>query len=265
MKSGEADFARGDLDKARKGYLRALLLDPNNYQATLFMGDTYFKQHANGSAGEWFGRAIQIDPDRETAYRYWGDALSADGKNAEAREKYIQAVVAEPYNQQSWMGLSQWAQRSKVQLNWLRFEDKARIIATQNGPRVTMDPSLHTQDQIQPWLVYAGRRLQWQKEEFKKSFPNDSKYRRTLMEEVDALQFMISALPQRDTTGKLDPSFAVLVKASQAGFIEPFAVLNCADPEIAQDYPEYRKTHRNVVLRYFDEFVVPNVPPSPGG
>src|SRR5262249_36117655 len=51
MKAAEADFARGDLDKAREGYLHAQLLDPNNYAAALFVGDVYFKQHVNGSAG----------------------------------------------------------------------------------------------------------------------------------------------------------------------------------------------------------------------
>lgn len=109
MKAAEADFARGDLDKAREGYLRALLLDPNNYQAALFIGDTYFKQKTYGSSGEWFARAIQIDSNRETAFRYWGDALWAMGKTADSREKYIEAVVAEPYSQISWSGLNQWA------------------------------------------------------------------------------------------------------------------------------------------------------------
>ena len=40
----EADFARGDYDKARQGYIQAILLDPKNYGAALFLGDVYFKQ-----------------------------------------------------------------------------------------------------------------------------------------------------------------------------------------------------------------------------
>jgi hypothetical protein len=39
MKEAEADFSRGDLDKAREGYMRALLMDPSNYNAALFIGD----------------------------------------------------------------------------------------------------------------------------------------------------------------------------------------------------------------------------------
>jgi len=80
MQQAEADFSRGDFDKAREGYLRALLLDPKNYEAALFMGDVYFKQHVNGSAGDWFARAVEIDPTRETAYRYWGDARGRWGR-----------------------------------------------------------------------------------------------------------------------------------------------------------------------------------------
>lgn len=38
MKGAEAEFVRGNYDKAREGYIRALLLDPNNYEAALFTG-----------------------------------------------------------------------------------------------------------------------------------------------------------------------------------------------------------------------------------
>jgi Tfp pilus assembly protein PilF len=93
MKAAEAHFSRGDLDQARDGYLHALLLEPTNYEATLFMGDTYFKQEQQASAGEWFARAVEINPHRETAFRYCGDSLSTVGKSVEAREKYIRAII----------------------------------------------------------------------------------------------------------------------------------------------------------------------------
>jgi hypothetical protein len=52
MQQAEADFARGDLEKARQGYMRAHLLDPKQYYAALFIGDTFFKQHQPAFAGE---------------------------------------------------------------------------------------------------------------------------------------------------------------------------------------------------------------------
>src|SRR4030095_11974363 len=127
MKAAEADFSRGDLDKAREGYLRALLLDPQNYNAALFTGDVYFKQRIYGSAGEWFARAIQIDRNRETAYRYWGDALTAAGKNDEARAKFMEAIVAEPYSRSAWQGVAAWADKNGVKLNFVQLQDKSEL------------------------------------------------------------------------------------------------------------------------------------------
>jgi tetratricopeptide (TPR) repeat protein len=267
MQEAEADFSRGDLDKARDGYLHALLLDPKNYEAALFIGDVYFKQHINGSAGEWFGRAIEIDPNRETAYRYWGDALWAMGKSAEAREKYIQAIVAEPYGgNRPWMGLTQWADRTKVKLNWVRLQDKSSV--TQKDPghiNINIDPnSLKNNDPSgSAWLIYGMNRALWQNEKFKKEFPEAPKYRRTMREEVESLRLMVSTLTQKDFEKKkdqLDPALVQLVAIDKAGFLEPFALLNRGDGEVAQDYAPYREAHRDVVYRYFDEFVVPKAP-----
>jgi len=264
MKKAEADFVRGDLDKAREGYLRALILDPQNYEAALFTGDVYFKQHIYGSAGEWFARAIQINADRETAYRYWGDALTAMGKTAEAREKYIRAVVAEPYNQRSLMGLNQWARDANIPLNWVRLTDKSKATTTEKGGTITIDSSVQKDDPaLAAWLVYSASRLQWQREKFKQEFPNEPKYHHTLREEAESLHLMVSVLSRPENASKLEPSLAALVKIDQAGFLEPFALLNRADSEIAQDYVPYRAAHRDTIYRYFDEFVVPKVQDQP--
>ena len=258
MRSAESDFARGDLEKAREGYLRASLLDPNNYEAALFIGDVYFRQHIEGSAGAWFARAIQIDPNRETAYRYWGDALWDMDRTAEAREKYIQAIVAEPYNQRSWIGLDQWALRMKVRLNWVRLQDRSKVTTGEKGSTITLDNSLQKDDPaIAGWLAYSAVRLDWRNEKFKKEFLNETTYRHTLKEEADALHVMVTILSRPESDAKLDPSLASLIKIDQAGFIEPFVLLNRADPEVAQDYVPYRTANRERIYRYLDEFVVP--------
>lgn len=267
MQHAEADFSRGDLDKARDGYLKALVLDPNNYSAALFMGDAFFKQHINGSAGEWFARAIQIDPNRETAYRYWGDVLWGMGKSAEAREKYIQAIVAEPYSQRSLMGLNQWAGRVKLPLNWVRLQDKSAVTQPdEKNINITLDNGLKGDLNTAAWVSYAAERALWRGDKFKKEFPNEPKYRRTLREEADCLHMMATVLGERkdfeEKKKDLDPALLQVVRIDKAGFIEPFALLNRADAEIAQDYPAYRAANRNKIYQYFDEIVVPKVSPQ---
>jgi tetratricopeptide (TPR) repeat protein len=268
MKAAEADFSRGDFDKAREGYMRALLMDSKNYEAALFIGDVYFKQHIYGGAGEWFARAIEIDANRETAYRYWGDALVAMGKEDEARSKFIEGIVADPYTRRSWTGLQNWLQRNKVELNNVRLKDGAAV--TQKDEKnisITIDDS-SVNKKNDPnglaWMAYAMSRASWQGDRFKKEFPNEPKYRRTLKEESDSLGAMITVLKeQKDYQKKLkdlDPALQSLIKIQEAGFLDPFVLLNRADAGITQDYQTYRATNREKVRSYLDDFVVPKTP-----
>ena len=268
MQQAESDFARGDYDKSRDGYLKVLLLDPKNYDAALFMGDVYFKQHNNVSAGEWFARAIEIDPNRETAYRYWGDALWASGKKAESREKFIQAVIADPYGgNPPWIGLKQWADYNKLTLHWVQLKDKGSVsVQDDQHINITLDPaSLKKHDPTgSAWMMYSMNRALWHGDKFKKEFPNELKYRRTMREEADCLHLMVSTMTEQKDFEKhkkdLDPALVDLVQIDKSGLLEPFVLLNRADGEIAQDYVAYRETHRDVLYRYFDEFVVPKAP-----
>jgi tetratricopeptide (TPR) repeat protein len=266
MKAAEADFVRGNFDKARDGYVHALLLDPKNYEAALFIGDVYFKQHINGSAGEWFARAVEIDANRETTYRYWGDALWDMGKRTEAREKYIQAIIADPYSQRSWVGMTRWTDRTNLKLSWVRLQDKSAVTQKdEKNINITLDSSLGKDDPNGvAWLTYSLGRASWHGDKFKKEFPSEPKYRRTMREEADSLHLMVTVLlEQKDFEKKksaLDPSILELVKIDQAGLLDPFVLLNRADNDIVRDYLPYRVAHRDTIYRYFDEYVVPKTP-----
>jgi tetratricopeptide (TPR) repeat protein len=266
MKAAEAAFGRGDLDGAREGYLHALLLDPKNYSAALFIGDVYFKQKAYGPAGEWFDRAIQIDPNRETAYRYWGDALVSSSNNGEARGKFIEAVVAEPYSNKSWMGLRQWVDRNHLKLNVVVVQDKSSVQTNGQNGTLRLDPSTLGNDSADAaaWLVYGGVRLSWQREKFKQEFPHETAYRHSLKEETEALDSMVSVITANTNNKKnaksIDPALLALVQLDKSGLLEPFVLFNRADAGIAQDYAAYRAAHRDTLRRYLDEFVVPKAP-----
>jgi len=266
MKKAEGDFSRGDLEKAREGYLRVLLMDPNNYDAALFTGDVYFKEHVQGAAGEWYARAIQIDPNRETAYRYWGDSLAALGKEEEARSKYIEAIVADPYRRRSWTGLENWVNRNKLTLNYVKLKDGSAVSVKENkNVTLTIDNSLKEDDpDITAWVAYGIGRSSWQTEATKKEFPNIPRDRHTMQEEVFALNLMITIIKEdkdyKKTLPKRSPAIQALLKIQEAGFLEPFVLLNRADDGITQDYVAYRDKNRELIRRYLDEYVVPKIP-----
>jgi tetratricopeptide (TPR) repeat protein len=262
MKTAEASLAKGDLDKALAGYMHVLELDPKNYDATVYVGDVYFSQHAYNRAGEWFAKAIKLDPDKETAYRYWGDALAADGKNDDAREKYINAVVAQPYSRPPWLALRKWSDRMNQPFNGILLQNKSSAKkAGDQAANLDDQPLKDGNPEAAGWSAYDTTRQAWQQGRFKKEFPNEAGYRRTLKEEAEALDALVTVLAPDAASikkaEKLDPSLLALIQVDHEGLLEPFVLLNRADREIAKDYPAYRADHRDELYRYMDEFVLP--------
>jgi tetratricopeptide (TPR) repeat protein len=264
MKQAEAAFAANHWDEAKKYYLQALIIDPNYYEALLFMGDVYFRKGDAVAAGEWFSRAIQLDPDRETAYRYWGDALLKQHKLAEAREKFIAAFICDPYDQHTAMGVNNYLRVTKQKVTWYKFQSAGSFTATDKGGTINIDPSsLGKKDGSSAWIVYPMERIQWKNEKFAKAHPNEKVYRHSLKEESAALSLVASTAKELSTgknREKLAPDLAALVNLNQAGLLDAYILMNAADQGIAQDYAQYRKEHRDVLYKYMSEVVVPAAP-----
>jgi tetratricopeptide (TPR) repeat protein len=260
MHAGEAAFAKGDFPKAIEMYQRALLLDPNLYEAALFTGDVYFKTADQVKAGEWFARATKINPDRETAYRYWGDSLMKQGKVTEAGEKFVEAYIAEPYNRLARAGFVNWGDKVHVNLAHPRVELPANVSQKPGGATLTMDPSLFNNDKsgsAAAWMTYGLIRSGWQ-EEFAKQYPNEKTYRHSLKEEVAAMRAALKVLSEQKggDANKIDPSLQVIKKLDKEGLLEAFILLALPDEGIANDFPAYRKTHTEDLRRYVKTYVM---------
>jgi tetratricopeptide (TPR) repeat protein len=266
---GEAAFAKGNVDEAKDWYIRAVVLDPKNYDAALFAGDMYYRKKDSVSAGEWYARAIQIDPDREAAYRYWGDALIARGKFSEAREKYIAAVIANPYGEFVWNGVQNYLKGTNQKATWYKIKPQADV-TSKDDKNINITLNIGDGKKDDPsgaaWMMYGISRAAYKGEKFKKEFPNEPKYRHTLKEESEALNLTATVLDESDTKKKkkkdqaLPDDLAALLRLHRAGLIEPYVLLNVADNDIAKDYIPYRKEHRDLLVRYLSEIVIPPAP-----
>jgi len=276
MREGEAAFAKGDFDGAISAYSRALVLDPKQYSAALYLGDVYYKKGDHALAGEWFLKAIQIDPNRETAYRYWGDDLVAQGRFGEAKEQFVKAVVAQPYARISWMGLSQWAQKQKMILRAPainppgKVEDKGKDEKGHNQTNIIIDLSTidakAKKDGSDAWFFYTLSKAVWHGERFQKEFPNEKEYRHSLAEEMDGFQMVVSQVKEKQKKKEiqqLDAALAALVKLSDEELLEAFILVSRADEGIAKDYAGYRDLHRDKIAQYISEWVLQPAPPAP--
>jgi tetratricopeptide (TPR) repeat protein len=259
MREGETAFAKGDMDGAVDAYQRALLLDPKQYYAALFVGDVHFRKKEVDQAGVWFARAITIDPDTETAYRYWGDALTQSQQYEEAAEKYIDAIVAQPYLRQSSAGLLQFAQLRHVTLIQPRIVSPDSHKSDNNQTNITIDATtLGKKDGTSNWMMYEMSRAKWRTEKFKAEYPDEKEYRHTLKEETEALDLLVTILEEQLKSKEikgLDPSLATLLKLKQEGLIEAYILISAPDDGIAKDYAAYRAAHREIIHRYIAEYI----------
>jgi tetratricopeptide (TPR) repeat protein len=268
MQQGEAAFAKGDMDAAIAAYAQALVLDPHQYNAALFTGDVYFKKKNHEQADRWFARAVEIDPNQATAYRYWGDDLMAQGRASEAREQFISAVVANPYDQRSWMGLSQWAEAQHMMLGNPRIVPPNQIADTGKGQTtITIDPSTlkpnAKKDGSDAWFSYTLFRAGWHGEKFQKEFPAEKVYRHSLPEEVEGLQAVVNAVKEeskKKQITQLDPALASLVRISDEGLLEAYVLISRPDKGISMDYPAYRDAHREKIRQYITEWIIHPAP-----
>ena len=267
MRAGEAAFAKNDYDEAIKDYSRALELDPKNYYAALFVGDSYFAKKDFPNAIIWYDKAIALDPNSETAYRYEADLLIKSGEMEKARTRSIQAVIANPYSQVTWRALNYWATSNKLQLNRPHINTPA---ASNKDGQTNITLNMNDKGGIPAstaWIIYSGVHVQWQKEEFKKHFPDAKEFRHSLAEEAQALN--VAALGVSNDSKKqkkppADPDLALLVKLFDAKMIEPYVLLSAPDRDIAlNDYAPYREQHRDQLEAYLSQFVVPPTPPKP--
>ena len=258
MAAGEAAFARGDFTEAITQYQKALSTDPANYHATLFVGDCYYRLKNVESAADWFARAVALDPDKETAHRYWGDLLMGSGRVAEARSKFIDAFIAEPYSSATRTGLTQWAKVTGGRLGRPAITPFSGLPRTPDGG-VTINPQEPPTDPMgAAWVVYATTKAEWSKQEFLKRFPNETTYRVSLAEEVDAYGRMLVYADEQQAKGQpiTGPQIATIRALRDRGLLEAYILLNTTSASVARDYAAYRAEHRDRLQTYMEAMTV---------
>jgi Flp pilus assembly protein TadD len=258
MREGEAAFSRRDFDEALNAYAKALELEPSNYPAILFTGNTYERKNDFAKAAEWYERAMRLDPNVETSYRYYADMLAKQGDMATARSMLLRAVVAEPYNKIVWREIRAWAIINNTAFNLVYVPIP---LTPKSDPARSVKQSAEVSS---AWREYHAVRADWQKGgRFQKQFPRDAEFRHSLPEESEALTAAAKVLEKfkedKKTAGLVaaDPVATFLLKLYDAGLIDPYVLLSLGDDGIAKDYVAYRTKSRSKLEEYMDKFVLP--------
>lgn len=267
MRAGEAAFSLRNFDEAIKDYSKALEIEPKNYSAALFIGNTYDKKNDSAQAAKWYERAIQLDPNIETAYRYYADMLAKQGQMARARAMLIHAAVAEPYNRIVWRELRAWAAINNTEISSVYAGVPVSALKKDAQPPGKAEQS---QDASDAWRAYLAVQSEWRSGgKFKEHFPQETGYRHTLAEESEALNAAVATaekLNENKRAAELvakDPGLLLLLKLHDAGLLQAYILFSLGDAGIAKDYSAYRAAHRDKLEEYMDKFVVPPAPAEP--
>jgi Flp pilus assembly protein TadD len=266
LTDGEAAFAKNDYEKAIEEYSKAYALDPKSYSAALFIADSYFAQKNIAKATEWYDKAIAINPDGETAYRYASDMFTKNGDQEKARKLAIQSVVAQPYVQITWRGLAQWANANKVQLTPVKINTHSEVTGNDGKNATITIEEKGSKDSMTVWTAYDGVRMNWRKEEFKKHYPQESAYRHTLAEELEALKAAAAVIKdEKPEALAADKDLQTLKKLNDADMLAAYALFAASDAGIATDYADYRSKNRAKLEEFLSTFVVPPAPANTAG
>lgn len=256
----EKIFALRDFQTSLLLYARTMEIDPTNYKAVLYVGDSYFANGQYKDAIEWFEQATKVNPDKETAWRFWGDCLIRLDKKNEGRSKFIDALIAEPYNPLSWNGVRNFINSNKLELKTPDIQRPQRLEAS--GELLVAEKNIGDSDGTEAWSYYNDVAREWRSNKFHEKFPDEKEYRHTLDEEKEALEQVAEKVNEDIKKGllksnDLNPGILLLLELHASGLLEPYILFRLADREIIKEYPTYRKSNRDKLKQYLDRFEVP--------
>ena len=218
------------------------------------------KQGNQAEALPLLERVAAARPDDIAVLESLGDALMREGRTVEARARYMDAVVADPYQRASWAGLQQWAKATHATIQQPNVGPPGSMSVGADG-KIKLNPkSLDKKQGDEVWMTYVSTRAVWRSGKFKKEFPNETAYRHSLAEEVDALQTVAASVAEsakdRKKRQHLDRSLLTLVELRDQGMLAPYVLFARADDGIAKDYPAYRDAHPDKVRLYLLHWVI---------
>lgn len=254
IREGETAFSRRDNARAIERYQQAFALEPTNYSAALLTGDAYFADRQFEPACEWFRKAIALSPQTETAHRYLGDALDRMGWKEAAFHEWIAAAICEPYQRVTRQHFTA-QMRQAAEAGGHAIPRFPPMRSTVEGTKVNLAVDPEDGALLMAYhLVATG----WRTREFAKHYPHEKTPRRSLPEEVTAIEAFLEMASHTETLDatkqaeikKWKPVVDGLKALKRDGLLEAYIFFERADDGLVKDYAAYRAEHRDQLHRY---------------
>jgi hypothetical protein len=120
----------------------------------------------------------------------------------------------------------------------------------------TDQAALSHEDGSSAWAGYRGVRTSWYERRFAEVFPWEEMYRHSLLEEAEALRRVVADAVALVGGKPLSPALSTLKKLDEENLLEPYILLARSNEEIARDYPDFLKLHRDRLRRYVSSYLL---------
>ncbi|WNG32335.1 tetratricopeptide repeat protein [Archangium violaceum] len=235
--------------EAEKLYVQALAKEPDNYLATLNLGDVALFSGDPKTALTRYEQATRINPDDHRSYFFRATALGHLGRFGEARDMYAWALTLRPEHPYVTEAITANADSLGVQLQPRVLRPRALARQESDGVSVHVDAE-------SAWFVYGLCKAFWLGEEgHREEMTGERTYHPTNIEELECLSLLGAVYEQFREEGKMrDPAldrFLSIVEAGYGSELILYEVLARQAPHVALTLePKDREKLHQYVLRY---------------
>lgn len=276
MGQAESLYASRRFETSLEHYRRAVEACPASGAIRTAYADAVYALGEYALAARLFREALAVDPWRRTAHRYLADAEVRLGRGEAALRECVLAIVSDPTYEAAWSALHGFAEQTERGWRRVRAEKprveagtgedgQAEVSLALPGLAGDGNPSSKAeQDEAAAWLMYGltkagilGGSFDREGEpvpEGAVAKPTPPGSRLALERAAVRKALLVLARPRR----KAPPSFwGNIRQASEAGLLDAAIFLTMMDRELAAEYPAYRETHGEDLVRFVETILVP--------
>lgn len=241
FEDAEKAFQDKDFPQAIRLYNEALTLDTSYYQASLYIGDSYWNDNQPEKAMDYFHRAINRRPNRLEPRKYLVDALENLNRWDEAYKECVSAITVHPD-----VGMFD-------RLN--RITTKQSKTFTRHWMPRDYYPNLAGKDQDaisnDPWKLYreAKEKISGYCDENGVITKTNSLTSQKYMEAY-CWEYML-----KNSTSK-EGEFDFARKMMNAGYLDCYVFVSMYHISLNKQYEDFSKNNASRIKEYFDTYLV---------
>jgi tetratricopeptide (TPR) repeat protein len=246
FKEAETYFGKKNYEKALTYYRKSFEADTTNYQAYLYMGDSYYAMKYYGEAAEFFRIAAAKQPRLIEPAKYLADCYKYKGEYEKALDEIKQCFFIYP-DESLFLSLTGFLPKlgKKLDRNWvLRLAPINNTTNQYNRRNIFTDP-LHFKHYT---AALTQLNESYDENGLLKSDTTTSKYL-----EIESWRYMLKM-----TEGEDIPSLEYARKMDKLGLLEPYIFINLFNVDLYEQYLDYIQSNPQKVKRYIDNYLIVN-------